>query len=76
MRPTSARDLRWGETLFGDTRRGQAAQVDDPAHPGGAGLLTEDAGRLPVGLLEVMAHAQGVHQVVRDVDAAQGLGDQ
>lgn len=42
---------------------------------GGVGPLGEDPGRAAIGVLEPGAGSQGVHQVVRDIDAAHGRGD-
>ncbi|RPK63558.1 hypothetical protein EES44_15635 [Streptomyces sp. ADI96-15] len=62
-----------GEPALGDTFGGEAAQVDDPADAGLAGLAGEDPGRLAIGPLEVGAGAEGVDEVVRHVDAAHRL---
>ncbi len=58
-----------GEFPLGHARRGEAAQVDDAADPGGTGLLGEGPGRAPVLLLEVTAGTEGVHQVVGHLHA-------
>ncbi len=63
------------EGVAGDPAGGESAQVDDAAHAGGAGLLGEGARGPAVGLLEVAPGAQGVHEVVGDVDALHGGGE-
>ncbi len=66
------------QLALGHPGRGQPAQVHDAPHAGGPRPLTEDTGRRAVGLLEAGPAAQGVDQVVGDVDVphrrAEGLG--
>lgn len=63
------------ELAVGHPARGESAQVDDAADAGGAGLLGEVPRGQAVGVLEVAPGAEGVHEVVGDVDAPQGGGE-
>ena len=61
-----------GEVLALGAGRVQAAEVDDAPDPGLARRPAEHPRGPPVRRLELRAGAQGVHQVVGDVDAGEG----
>lgn len=75
IRPTSARERKWGKRALGHALRGESAEIDDPSYTSGPCLLGEDVRGAAVGVLEIGAGSEGVHQVVGDVDAAHGCGD-
>lgn len=64
-----------GEVAYRDPGRGEPAEVDDAADAGRTGLFREDAGGGAVAVLESGSGAEGVDEVVGDVDAAQGRRD-
>lgn len=75
MCPTSARERRWGELPLRYAGRGKAAEIDDTPDARGVGLFGEDPGGLAVGPLEAGSGAEGVDEVVGDVDVPHGVAD-
>lgn len=64
-----------GQAPLGHALGGEAAQVDDAPHARSPGPCPEVPRGLTLRLLEVAARTEGVHQVVRDADAAHGARD-
>lgn len=64
-----------GQVADRDPRRGEPAEVDDAPDAGRTGLFGEDAGSGAVAVLESGSGAEGVDEVVGDVDAVQGRCD-
>ncbi len=64
-----------GEPVLGHSGGRETAEIHDAPHTGCLRPFPEDAGRAAVGVLEVLAAAERVHQVVGHVDVPHRRGD-